>query len=342
MRSKETISVVVPIFNVEKYLNESLNSLKKQTYKEFEVIMIDDASTDNSYRIAKKFLTDKRFKLFKNTVNKGLSGTRNRGIELATGKYIFYFDPDDLLPINLFELLVNEINISKSDLLCFNYLKFSDKHPQNMTSIIKKKEFNQLETIKLLLDKELTPAPWAYLTYLDILKENKTIRFPEGKNFEDITYIPYLISHINKLSLLQFDKGGYYYRVNRKGSITDVNNNLEKLTQEINDRVTLDTIKYKYLRENYGQLTDEINNWYFDELIGLYIEKFNYLYEIPESANVFNEFRRTILNFTRVNSVKNVPLKNKAKFQIIKNSLLSRVYYRYKKKVGSFNQINLN
>ena len=331
MALKETVSVVVPIFNVEKYLNESLNSLKKQTYKEFEVIMIDDASTDNSYRIAEKYLTDKRFKLFKNTVNKGLSGTRNRGIELATGKYIFYFDPDDLLPINLFELLVNEIKLSQSDLLCFNYLKFSDEFPQNVTSIVKKKEFNQTETIKLLLSKKLTPAPWAYLTYLDILKENKLIRFPEGKNFEDITYIPYLITHINKLSLLKFDKGGYYYRVNRKGSITDVNNNLKKLTREINDRVTLDTVKYEYLSKNYEQLTDEIKNWYFDELIGLYIEKFNYLYEMPESANVFNEFRRTILNFTRDNSVKNASFKDKVKLQIIKNSLLGRIYYMYKK-----------
>lgn len=337
MALKETVSVVVPIFNVDKYLNESLNSLKKQTYKEFEVIMIDDASTDNSYRIAEKYLTDKRFKLFKNTVNKGLSGTRNRGIELATGKYIFYFDPDDLLPINLFELLVNEIKLSQSDLLCFNYLKFSDEFPQNVTSIVKKKEFNQIETIKLLLSKKLTPAPWAYLTYLDILKENKLIRFPEGKNFEDITYIPYLITHINKLSLLKFDRGGYYYRVNRKGSITDVNNNLKKLTREINDRVTLDTVKYEYLSKNYEQLTDEIKNWYFDELIGLYIEKFNYLYEMPDSANVFNEFRRTILNFTRDNSVKNASFKDKVKLQIIKNSLLGRIYYMYKKKVGSFN-----
>lgn len=330
MNFNETVSIIVPIFNVDNYIREALNSLKKQTYKDIEVIMIDDASTDRSSKIAEEFLSDKRFKLFKNSFNKGLSETRNRGIELVNGKYIFYFDPDDLLPLNLLELLIKEFRESKSDLLCFNYLKFSTTVPPEMTSVVDTDDYNQLETIKLLLLNKLTPAPWAYLTYSKVLKDNPSIRFPKGRNFEDITYIPLLLGNINRLRLINFNDGGYYYRVNRKNSITNINNDISKLAQEIDDRVFLDTKKYNYLVENYKQLEKQIKHWYFDELSGLFFEKLTYLYNLPKSRNIFNHFRQAIIDFVDKNKLSSLTYKERVKFYIIKSHNLCRLYYTYK------------
>ena len=98
-----TISVIVPIYNAELYLEQCLESIKNQTYKNFEVIMIDDGSTDKSQEICKKFSnSDKRFKLICQK-NSGVSAARNKGISEATGKYIYFCDSDDFCNIDIFD-----------------------------------------------------------------------------------------------------------------------------------------------------------------------------------------------------------------------------------------------
>ena len=95
------ISVVVPIYNVESYLEKSLDSILNQDYPNLEIILIDDCSKDSSYSIAKKYQKkDKRIVLLQNPKNRGLSFTRNRGIEVATGDYIGFIDSDDTIPTN--------------------------------------------------------------------------------------------------------------------------------------------------------------------------------------------------------------------------------------------------
>lgn len=114
------ISVIVPIYNVEKYLEICLKSIQNQTYKNIEVIMINDGSPDNSKVICNRYLSDKRFKLIEKE-NGGLASARNAGLEVANGIYIACVDSDDWIENNMLEMLVNALIESKSDMSVCSY-----------------------------------------------------------------------------------------------------------------------------------------------------------------------------------------------------------------------------
>ena len=105
------ISVIIPVYNVEKYLHVCLNSLLYQTYQNFEIICIDDASSDSSLEILEYFTKkDPRIKIIKNDSNRGQGYSRNRGLEVAQGKYISFLDADDWFSPNAFEILIKKSN----------------------------------------------------------------------------------------------------------------------------------------------------------------------------------------------------------------------------------------
>ena len=106
--NKADISIIVPIYNTEKYLNKCIDSIINQTKKELEILLINDGSTDNSEKIIKTY-KDKRIKYFKNK-NQGIGKTRNFGIEKATGKYLMFLDSDDYLEKNACEKFFYKIN----------------------------------------------------------------------------------------------------------------------------------------------------------------------------------------------------------------------------------------
>ena len=115
------ISIIVPIYNVEKYIEKALESLINQTYKNLEIILIDDESKDNSIKICEKYINqDKRLKII-HQKNKGLSGARNTGLENATGEYIMFIDPDDTFELDACENLYKKIEETKSDYVIANY-----------------------------------------------------------------------------------------------------------------------------------------------------------------------------------------------------------------------------
>ena len=112
------ISVIVPVYNVEDYLHVCINSILNQTYQDFEIICIDDASTDSSLEILEYFsLKDSRVKVLKNDSNKGPGYSRNRGLDVAKGKYVSFLDADDWFSLNTFEVLINSLNSNNLDLL---------------------------------------------------------------------------------------------------------------------------------------------------------------------------------------------------------------------------------
>ena len=117
------ISIIVPVYNTEKYLSKCLNSLIKQTYKDIEIIVVNDGSKDKSLEIAKKIAKqDNRIKVF-NKENGGLSSARNFGIEKASGEYIGFVDSDDYIKENMFEILYNMIKEANAKIaICGWYL----------------------------------------------------------------------------------------------------------------------------------------------------------------------------------------------------------------------------
>lgn len=124
MAENPLISVIIPIYNAENYLFTTLNSVANQTYNNFEVIMINDGSNDNSEEIAEKFVQkDKRFKLYSQQ-NSGGSKSRNKGLELANGEYIAFLDNDDIYAPDYLEVLADNMQKNNAEVSCCSYLKF--------------------------------------------------------------------------------------------------------------------------------------------------------------------------------------------------------------------------
>lgn len=122
MDATPKISVIVPIYNVEKYLPECIESIIDQTYKNLEIILVDDGSTDNSGEIADSLASkDSRIKVI-HKINGGLSDARNVGMEAATGDYLAFIDSDDFLPLNAYEVLVDKAIKEDADYVIGNYI----------------------------------------------------------------------------------------------------------------------------------------------------------------------------------------------------------------------------
>jgi len=101
------ISVIMPVYNRAEFIGEAIQSILSQTYKNFELIIIDDASTDNTLKVISEFTDDDRILLLKNKKNEGVAATRNRGIEIAKGEFIAFMDSDDISLPQRFEKQVN-------------------------------------------------------------------------------------------------------------------------------------------------------------------------------------------------------------------------------------------
>ncbi len=122
------ISVIIPVYNAEKYLDECLVSVEKQTYRNFECIMIDDGSTDGSAEIAKSYaLRDSRFRYFYQD-NAGVSAARNQGLDKAKGRYVTFLDADDSLEDTYFQEYMNCFQETKADIVCGGYIQKGNKY----------------------------------------------------------------------------------------------------------------------------------------------------------------------------------------------------------------------
>ena len=123
---KPLVSVIVPVYNVEGYLDECLNSIKQQTYKYLEIIVIEDCSTDSSMMVLQAHLADTRFKLIQHKKNSGVSAARNTGIEAATGDYLMFVDSDDIIDTRLIATCVDCAETTNADLVTYGFTRFSD------------------------------------------------------------------------------------------------------------------------------------------------------------------------------------------------------------------------
>lgn len=124
---KIKISVIVPIYNVEQYLSQCLDSIINQTYTNLEIILINDGSTDNSEKICNQYkLLDPRIIVIHKT-NGGLSDARNTGIKIATGDYISFVDADDFIDKNMYTILFQKINTTNADIIWYNHYNYQMK-----------------------------------------------------------------------------------------------------------------------------------------------------------------------------------------------------------------------
>lgn len=177
------VSVIVPVYNVEQYLDECLNSIRQQTYRNLEIIVVEDCSTDNSLNTFIKHSEDPRVKLIQHEKNSGLSAARNTGIDAAKGDYIMFVDSDDLVHLSLIELCVKYAIVNDADLITYNFKAFEDG-----IKLSPQLDLPDVDNLKVLEQGEnyFNQQHFAWLKFIrtDLLK-SRNLYFPVGLYYED-------------------------------------------------------------------------------------------------------------------------------------------------------------
>lgn len=214
-----TVSVVIPVYNVEKYLEQCLNSITNQTYKDIEIICINDGSTDNSKKILEEFAAkDNRIKIITQE-NRGISSARNAGIKSAKGKYITFLDSDDYVNLDYIAKMVFAMENNHADFVISSAIAFAetDDDDERLQKIQEWLKLSVREEGLHNVDKKLPVTCWAQLFKTDILKKYN-ILFPEEKlAYEDEFWRYAHISHCKNFYYLP--EKLYHYRI-RSSSIT--------------------------------------------------------------------------------------------------------------------------
>ena len=216
MKGKK-ISVIIPVYGVEKYIRQCLESVINQTYKNLEIIVVNDGTRDNSMKIVEEYLSDKRIKII-NKENGGLSSARNLGLKNATGDYISFVDSDDWIELFLYEKLVE--NLNNEDIVIFNFYEFNDLTKEKVLSKINVREITNFNRGKFFYKKTYY-ACWNKL-YKKKYLEKIRVKFIEGIIYEDVFWGMQTLYQTNKVKFLNIL--GYYYREKRAGSIMNTLN----------------------------------------------------------------------------------------------------------------------
>lgn len=247
------ISIIVPVYNTEKYIEKCLDSLVNQTLNDIEIIVVNDGSTDNSEKLIKKY--EKKYKeKIKYFVkeNGGLSDCRNYGMKYAIGEFIGFVDSDDYVEKTMYEKLYNKAVETKAEFVeC------------NVTWVYKEKE--KIDTIGEIKEKKDYFINGRVMACNKIIKrqviqENK-IEFPVGLRYEDVEFYYKLVPNINKMSLIEENM---YYYIQRQNSLSNAQNEKTKDIFKILENIL------KYYRENniYETYKDELEYLFIRFLFG--------------------------------------------------------------------------
>jgi glycosyltransferase involved in cell wall biosynthesis len=208
---KPKLSVIVSVYNTEKYVRKCIESLINQTYENLELIIIEDGSTDSSLSVLKKYKDNSRVKLIENGQNKGLSYSRNLGLEQATGDYVGFIDSDDYVEKNYYAELMQSIINNKSDLaVCDMKFKFVGENPHELlVSCCTEYPFNKVNVI----DCGIAASACNKVFKKDLISKYK---FAVGKVNEDIAVVIPAIVNAKKIS---YTPNNYYYYIQRDNSM---------------------------------------------------------------------------------------------------------------------------
>ena len=283
------ISVIVPVYNVENYLEECLESIQNQTYTNIEVIMINDGSTDGSKEICERFcLQDNRFKLVTQE-NQGQSIARNIGVAESKGKFIVFIDSDDIVRVDLLDQLMNymsdEIDIVECDKTeDIQYLNEKGKD-------IQVKEFDSNEALYKCFNHAVSWSPVAKLYRREIVEK---IPFLENLIYEDFYTGIVSLKYINKMR--KIDYIGYYYRYHTSSTMNqkyseknlDIFKVGEKLLNEFREDDWFPYVGYMLFSVaigHYKKYRISIGHPYYQ----LYIDAINKYVEIAKkSPDIYN------------------------------------------------------
>lgn len=211
MENLDFVSIVVPIYNVEKYIRRCVESLLQQTYSNIEYVFVDDCSTDSSINIVRDILHNyssrtEQVKIIHHQRNRGLAAARNTGVANARGKYIIHVDSDDYVERNIVEMLVGKAEDCNADIVVCDYFVDTKRN-------IKASKYNlagdKYSYISSILERKTPPCIWGKLILKDLYEKNNLSAI-EGVNFgEDYCTMPRLVYYAERIE--KIDRPLYHY-----------------------------------------------------------------------------------------------------------------------------------
>jgi len=287
-------SLIIPIYNVEKYLAECLDSCINQTFKDIEIICINDCSPDKSDTILNEYANkDSRIKIITHEKNKGQGGARNTGVAVATGTYTWFIDSDDMIPLDACELLFSVINKTNANIIRFNIVNFQHNNSQRLGTYSRidecgwqyNKIFTKEEHEKLGIS-EVTAC-----TFIAITSLLTKFKFREKVFYEDYDFVSILFSEAESIYCINTTL--YFRRLHEK-SVTGGGISIQK--RIVYMLYALDSLNNYIISSNFSKLhfciKSFVNNIY-------YIKKEYYKY--PEIHNdelnsIITKAEKTISN----------------------------------------------
>ena len=317
------VSIIIPVYNVEEYIEECLESILAQTYKDIELLVVDDGSTDNSLGLIRGYENKfKKIRIFTQQ-NKGVSEARNLALNYASGEFVLYIDPDDFLEPIMIEKMVNKAEKYNSDItICGYYLYYSKDNANNKIftyGINENKTLSSLEVIDMMLNYKLQGQLWNKLFKKDLLINNN-FKFEPGRYIQDI--FPVFKAVLKSNNIIFVDEPLYYYR--------------QRMSSTVNK-------KSKKLAEDYFHAMYSIMNYIKEENVKvnkdsyvafrtIVLSNFIAMYTNYKKDNVYkdfynSEFKKLDIKINEFISINNIPLKDKLRvvlwkiriFNFIKN-----------------------
>lgn len=304
-KEQPLISVIVPVYNVEKYLKKCVDSITSQTYKNLEILLVDDGSTDSSGQICNEFeKNDARIKVI-HKKNGGLSDARNAGLDRAKGQYYAFIDSDDYIQDNTIEIMLNAIKKNKSEIAVCNMIRFLEEgetvqfycptdHEVLYQGNQRYKTLNQPSVCNKLFEAELFEG----------------IRFPKGKYYEDTFVYHEVLYRANNIVLTGTDS---YWYLSREDSIVGQPQYTERY---------FDFIEAVYKRADF-LLKHDVQPYAKEACLSLYAAIANAESNIEENTKTIEKFsiarKQYTLAYNELMKTKNqIGIKQKLRLMLLK------------------------
>ncbi|OLR59196.1 hypothetical protein BHF70_05895 [Anaerostipes sp. 494a] len=262
MKSNQKVSIIIPVYNIAKYLKECLDSILAQTYPHFEILLIDDGSTDQSPQICDRYVEkDPRIKVI-HKQNGGAASARNKGLDIATGDFVCFIDSDDSVKRNYIERLLDSLEVNEADIsVCayqYLYKNVIEHESMDYIGVISEKDF----ILRFLSDWK-SGLLWNKIFRASLIDN---IRFEEGHKIDDEFFTYQIIMNAQKIVVI--DEELYIYRMRASSVMQSKGANYEKMLQ---DRFEYLTKRYFDVIEKYPDLKQD----YLENLIDNYIRLIN-------------------------------------------------------------------
>ena len=302
---KYLISIIVPVYNNDKYLHNCINSIINQTYRNIEIILIDDGSTDTSLQVCNFYSNkDKRIKVI-HKENGGLSEARNYGIKHAKGDYIFFIDSDDIIQNNTIEIMYSVLENKNDCISICNFERFNSKYSYSTNKIIKK--YTSLSYFEEILKINCFTYACGVLIPKSFLNTNFFIK---GRYFEDMSSM-YKIFSKSKY-IYKFDGEFYKYRTNLNSIVHTMNN------KKIEDYIKSTNEMLEFIDSHYN-INIKLQNVFKCEVLRT-------CYILTKDDKYLNKAKKLVNNV----SYKDLSLKNIIKIFFLNSKILTKILVKIK------------